>query len=167
MFFKELKDTIKTLNSDANNVANCEKAKKLRKKLIRIGLPLAICGYIGLLVSVILFVTDMFTRSGPGLQDGISALIPISFVLWIIFGFMAVIGSWIFSLGLQIVVVGYTTKLVDDVTGNKCPNCNETIVSSQSFCSKCGASLKKECPNCKYLNERKDGFCEKCGTKLD
>ena len=55
--FKSLKETIKALNADVKNVANCEKAKKLRKKLLVIGLSLAIIGLVGLLGSFALFAS--------------------------------------------------------------------------------------------------------------
>ena len=45
--FNNLRETIKALNADVNNVANSEKAKKLRSKLLKIGIPLAVCGFLG------------------------------------------------------------------------------------------------------------------------
>lgn len=61
----------------------------------------------------------------------------------------------------------------------KCPNCGNTIWSSDKFCSECG--YKKdisdfgkneedfiifECPNCKELNSSKNKFCSECGESL-
>ncbi len=55
--FKGLTEEIIRLNNSAKTVANCEKAKNLRKKLLSIGLPMAILGFIGIFVCIILFMT--------------------------------------------------------------------------------------------------------------
>ena len=44
--FNKLGNIIKELNANVDNASNSEKAKKLRKKLISIGLPMAIIGII-------------------------------------------------------------------------------------------------------------------------
>ncbi len=162
--FKSLQETIKALNADVKTVANCEKAKKLRKKLLSIGLPLAICGFLGVFVCFVLFATaglDGFS------SNGFSARIIVPFVLFIPCGFIGGVGSMISALGFKIVITGYTTDLINETVGNNCPNCGETINSEMCFCPKCGTSLKKECPNCKHINSFGNDYCEQCGTKLD
>ena len=161
--FKNLNETIIALNKGVKNVANCEKAKKLRKKLLSIGLPLAIGGFLGLFVCFVLFATAGFDAFGP---DGFTARIIVPFVLFLPCGIIGGIGSMITSFGLKIVIAGYTTNLIDETIGNNCPTCGDAINSEMLFCSKCGTKLKNECSNCKHINHHKNDFCEKCGTKL-
>lgn len=162
--FKKLQETINSLNADVKNVTNCEKAKKLRKKLLAIGLPLAIGGFLGVFICFVLFATAGFDAMGP---NGFSARIMVPFLLLIPCGIVGGIGSTIASLGFKIVITGYTTNLINETVGNNCPNCGETIGSEMYFCSKCGAKVRKECSNCKHINNYKSYYCEKCGTKLD
>ena len=68
--FKGLRDEIIALNSDINNVANSEKAKKLRKKLLKIGLILAIIGYIGTIGLFICTAVLMFNDVSAGFNGG-------------------------------------------------------------------------------------------------
>ena len=158
--FKNLQETIKALNADVKNVANSEKAKKLRKKLLAIGLTMAIVGFVGVFVCFILFVT-----AGMGGSE-FSARIIVPFVLFMPCGVLGGIGSMIASLGFSIVVTGYTANLVNETVGNNCPNCKETINSEMIYCAHCGERLKKECTNCKYVNDNKNEYCEKCGKLL-
>ena len=162
--FKKLQETINSLNADVKNVTNCEKAKKLRKKLLAIGLPLAIGGFLSVFICFVLFATAGFDAMGP---NGFSARIMVPFLLLIPCGIVGGIGSTIASLGFKIVITGYTTNLINETVGNNCPNCGETIGSEMYFCSKCGAKVRKECSNCKHINNYKSYYCEKCGTKLD
>ena len=157
--FKRLRDEINALNSDINNVANSEKAKKLKKKLLSIGLSMAIIGFLGAFVCFVLFATADFSDFGKPRE-----LVPF---------FMAVpcfivggIGIVIASLGFKIVVTGYTTKLIDETVGNTCPKCGDQISQEEMFCSKCGYQLRKECTECKTINSSKDKFCKKCGKEL-
>jgi hypothetical protein len=78
--FKNLQESIKALNADVKNVANCEKAKKLRKKLLTIGLPLAIGGYLGVFICFALFATAGMNAFGP---NGFTARVMIPFLLFI------------------------------------------------------------------------------------
>lgn len=162
--FKNLRETIKELNADVKNVANSEKAKKLRKKLLATGLPMAIGGFLGVFICFTLFATAGFDAMGP---NGFSARIMVPFLLFIPCGILGGIGFMIASLGFKIIVTGYTTNLINETVGYNCPNCGETINSEMFFCSKCGTKVKKECSNCKYPNSHKNDFCEKCGAKLN
>ena len=162
--FRNLQDTIKALNADVHNVANCERAKKLRKKLLSIGLPMAIGGYLGVFICFILFATagmDAFD------ENGFTPRVIVPFVLFMPCGIIGGIGSMIASLGFRIAITGYTTNLINTEIGNNCPNCGETVSPDMNFCVKCGAKVRKECSNCKRINSYKNEYCEKCGTKLD
>jgi len=162
--FKSLQETIHALNADVKNVANCEKAKRLRKKLLSIGLPLAIGGFVGVFVCFILFATAGFDAFGP---NGFTARIIVPFVLFLPCGAIGGIGSMITTLAMQIIIVGYTTGLVDEVVGNKCPNCGENVKAEMNYCVKCGKKIRKECSDCKHVNNYNSEYCEKCGNKLD
>lgn len=166
--FKNLQETIKSLNADVKNVANCEKAKKLRKKLLLIGLPLAIVGLLGIFVCFALFVTagsDAFDTDAFD-TNGFTPTVLVPFILAPLFVVIAAIGANIAELGFKIVVTGYTTNVINETVGNNCPHCGETINSEMLFCSKCGKPVKKECSHCKHINNHKSEYCEKCGTKL-
>lgn len=161
--FKNLEEEIKALNSDVKSVANCEKAKNLRKKLLSIGLTMAIVGFVGVFVCFVLFATAGFDAFG---ENGFTARVLVPFFLFIPCGIIGGIGSTIASYGFKIVVVGYTTNLIDETVGNNCPKCGDKINQDEIFCSKCGFQVKKECPECKTINSHKDKFCKKCGKEL-
>lgn len=162
--FKGLQDTIKALNADVSNVANCEKAKKLRKKLLTIGIPMAVLGFGGALTCFILFTVLSFKNTADMSMD-MSFLIP--FFLIIPCAVVGGFGAMITSLGLKIIITGYTTNLINETVGNVCPNCKANINPDMPFCKKCGYKLVKICPNCNHENDHQSDFCEKCGTKLD
>lgn len=161
--FKNLADEIKALNSGVKNAANSERAKKLRKKLLSIGLPMAIIGFIGVFTCFVLFATAGFGAFG---ERGFTARLLVPFFLFIPFAVVGGIGSTIASLGFKIVIVGYTSNLIDETVGNNCPNCGDNVNQDEIFCSNCGYQLKKECPDCKTINSHKDKFCKKCGKEL-
>lgn len=161
--FSGLGEEIKALNSDVKNVANSEKAKKLRKKLLLIGLPMAIIGFVGVFVCFVLFVTAGFSAFG---ENGFTARVLVPFILTIPCAVVGGIGGTIASYGLRIVVTGYATELIDETVGSNCPKCGDKIGNDEFFCSKCGYQVRKECPNCKTINSHKDKFCKKCGKEL-
>lgn len=162
--FKSLREEIISLNKDVSNIASCEKAKKLRKKLLSIGLPLAIIGVIGVITCFILFATAGFNGFS---ENGFSARLIVPFCLFPIFGVIAGIGAYISALGFKILITDYTTNLADSVVGNNCPECGDKIENDEEYCTKCGTQLKKICSNCKTINSTKDTYCKKCGKKLD
>ena len=162
--FKNLHETIKALNADVSNVANSEKAKRLRKTLITIGLPMAIVGFLGVFICFILFATAGMSAFG---QNGFTARIIVPFVLFLPCGAIGGIGANIASLGFKIVVTGYTTNLINETVGNTCAECGATITNETNFCPKCGKAAQKECTSCGHKNSNKHDYCEKCGNKLD
>ena len=150
-----LTDEIKLLNKNVNNIANHERAKKLRKKLFAIGWPLTIIGGV--------FLITLFTLMAATSESSPALYIPLVFVSFI----MVAIGGTCLTYAFQIIIVKYTTGLIDEAVGNNCPKCGDAIENDEMFCSKCGCQVKKECPKCKTINTHKDNFCKKCGEKLD
>lgn len=161
--FKGLRDTIKALNADVSNVANCEKAKKLRKTLLKIGIPMAVLGFGGVFTCFILFTVLSFKNTANMSMDT-TFLIP--FFLIIPCAIVGGLGATLTSLGLKIVITGYATNLIDEVVGNNCPKCGNPINPDMPFCKKCGHKLVKTCPECNHENDHESDFCEKCGAKL-
>ncbi len=162
--FKNLNEEIKRLNSDVKTVANCKRAKSLRNKLLGIGLPMAIIGFGGAFTCFILFATAGFDAFSP--DGGFTPRILIPFILLIPCALLGSIGTSIARMGFNILVTAYTTDLIDETVGNRCPACNESLDGDENFCSKCGAKIKNECPHCHEINDIDDKFCKQCGTSL-
>ncbi len=160
--FNGLRNEIAELNNDINNVANSKKAKKLRKRLLTIGLILAILGFGGLFTCFTLFVVNGANSNSFGPGPGI--IIP--FILFVPSGFVGGIGMMIFHLGLSIVITGYTSNLINETVTLKCPECGDPISKDELFCTKCGHKLRNQCSKCGYINEPNDKFCAKCGHEL-
>ncbi len=164
MFLRSISEEIKMLNSDVNSVANCERAKKLRKTLLSIGLPMAIIGFLSLFACFISFALIAVNSVGT---FGFPKRIIIPFIFFIPSGVVGGIGTSIASLGFKIVIVGYTSDLVDKTLENRCPNCGDKIAPEEIYCSECGTMLKKVCSKCNHVNNVKNKYCEKCGNNLD
>lgn len=164
--FSNLKDTVRELNSNVNNAVNCERAKKLKKKLISVGLTMAIIGFLGAIACLVLFITGGVGAVGEIAFASPRILIP--FILFIPCGVVGGIGMVIASFGFSIAVTGYATGLINETVKNdKCPKCGEVIASDAAFCPKCGEKIKKVCSQCGAINELKNDYCIKCGKKLD
>ena len=166
--FKGLRDEIVKLNSDVKNVANCERAKKLRRTLLTIGLLMAIGGGIGVLVCMYFFVTggSNLVNSNSADIGGFPSEIMTPFLLFPVCGVVAGIGGVITKLGFSIVVTGYVADLADSVVGTNCPKCGDRVDEGEMFCSKCGTAVRKQCYSCNHINDVKDEYCTKCGAKL-
>jgi predicted RNA-binding Zn-ribbon protein involved in translation (DUF1610 family) len=163
--FNNLKEEIRLLNSDVNNVANSEKAKDLRKKLLTIGGILTGVGYGGVFLCFIAFVLG-----GIGAVNSSNSEFPthimIPFILCIPLGIVGSVGAALLSLGLKIAITGYASNLVEETVWNRCPNCGDRITKEELFCNKCGHKLKSKCPECGHINEPNTEYCIKCGCKL-
>ena len=163
--FSGLRNEIVKLNGDVNNVANSEKAKKLRKKLLTIGITLTVLGFGGVITCFTLFVVNgvsNFNSSSFGPGPGI--IIP--FILFVPCGLIGGIGTMITHMGFSIVITGYTANLIEETVTLKCPDCGDPISEKELFCTKCGRKLKNKCPKCGYINELDDKYCCKCGSEL-
>lgn len=170
--FGNLRNTIKELNADVKNVANCKRAKRLRRTLLAVGLPMAILGYAGVIICFILFGNACFhsafdSTNSFNTHSAINSQTLITFFSAIPCALIAGIGTWVASIGFSIVVTGYTSNLIDETVGNNCKNCGETITAETQFCPKCGTKVRKECSKCHHINNYKNEYCEKCGNKLD
>ena len=163
--FNGLRNEIAELNRGINDAANSEKAKKLRKKLLCIGIPIAILGFGGMITCFALFVLSnvgVFERS----STGPSPLMIVSFILFAPLGFVGGIGMMITHLGLSIAITGYTASLMNDALTQRCPECGDPISVNELFCTKCGHKLRNQCSKCGFINEPEDKFCAKCGNEL-
>lgn len=161
--FKSLKATIDALNTGVKNVANSKKAIKLRKKLLTIGISLLVVGSLGVFVCFVLFATAGSKAFGP---SGFAPRVLVPFFLFIPFGAIANIGRIFTTYGFKIVVVGYSTNLIDETIVDKCHNCGENINDEMNFCTKCGVEVRKKCSKCDHINNYKYEYCEKCGNEL-
>ncbi len=163
--FDNLKEEIRLLNSDVNNVANSQKAKDLRKKLLTIGGVLAGIGYGGAFLCFIAFVLGGVMAVNT-FNGGFPVHILIPFFLFIPLGVVGSVGAALIGLGLKIVITGYASNLVEETVWERCPNCGDRITKEELFCNKCGHKLRNKCPECGFINEPNDNYCVKCGHKL-
>lgn len=164
-FFNNLTEEIRRLNQDVNSVANHKRAKELREKLLKIGIPTAVCGVLGIIGCMIAFV--LIGISSMSNVAEFPTLILIPFFLFLPSGVVMMVGLTLTTLGLKIVVVGYTSNFIDEVLEKKCPYCGDKITEGEIFCTECGRPLKKICSRCGHENLMTSKHCEKCGNKLD
>ena len=162
--FSRLTETIKNINANANDVANSERAKRLKKRLYAIGLPMAICGFVGALVCFI-----MVPLAGCG-EDPFDVPVwkfVLPGVLMVPCAMVGGFGMMILSVSAKIAITGYTTNLIQETIGYNCPVCGETLQAEMNFCPKCGNAVKKICPSCQSENTYSSEYCSACGTKLE
>ena len=162
--FTSLRQQILAFNADVNNVATSEKAKKLRKKLLSIGIPMAVLGFGGLTLCFILFT--VFSIQSVQEMTGFSTKVIIPFVCIIPCALVGGIGASFINYGLQIVLAGYTTQLVQENAGFSCPSCKQAVEPTAKFCGTCGAAIEKVCQHCQAANPLQNEFCSQCGKKL-
>ena len=161
--FPNLKSTILKLNADVSDLANQQKAKQLRSKLIKSG---GIClgiGLAGVLACFVAFAIIAFNSVRQA--NGFPILIFVPFVVIFLFAILAGVGSILLRLGLSILIVGATTKFVDKSINNRC-ECGYAFKKNEKFCPKCGRPAKKICPKCKTENDLTNEYCQNCGEKL-
>lgn len=161
--FHNLKDTILKLNADVSDLANQEKAKALRKKLLTAGGICGGVGGVGVIACFVAFGVLSFTYVQSFSTSFGYALIP--FFLMIPFAVALVIGMILLRFGLSILIAGVTTKFVDKSLNRRC-ECGNTLEVNEKFCPKCGRPAVKVCPKCNTQNDLKDEFCSNCGNKL-
>lgn len=161
--FNGLRNEIFELNKDVNNVANSEKAKKLRKKLLIIGITMSVLGFGGVMTCFILFAVNGMNSKDFG-GPGLGIILPWALIMPC--ALLGAIGTRITALGLSIVITGYTSSLINQTVTNKCPNCGDPIAINEFFCTKCGTKLKNKCTKCGHINELNDKYCAQCGEEL-
>ena len=115
--------------------------------------------------AIILFITNSQSAFNSSGSIEIPNMVLPS-VLFILSMFICGIGYTIAHFGFQIVVIGVTSKVINDTVGNNCPKCGDIITEDEVFCSKCGTQLRLKCSKCGRINSAKNDFCENCGNKL-
>ena len=160
--FNQIKETIRNLNANVNDIANSQKAKELRHKLLTIGIVLMCVGGIGMLVCFTLFIVFSFQAG-----TDISAAIIVPFVLIIPFTLVLSIGVMLIQLGLKIIIVGASSQIINKSLSAVCPNCGDQIDDDEVYCNKCGLKLRQTCPSCGTVNDADSDYCRKCGTRLN
>lgn len=162
--FSNLRQSILQLNTDVKTVANCEKAKKLRKKLLSIGLPLAIGGFGGVLICFILFT--VFSIQSVENMSGFNVGVLIPFFLIIPCALAGGIGAMLLSLAMQITLTAYVSETVDETLKITCPRCQNVMEANAKFCGKCGKAFSTICPSCQAENDNENKYCSQCGQPL-
>lgn len=152
-------DTIKKLNADASNLANQEKAKKLRKRLLTAGIILAVLGFGGAVACFALFAAFSMSFQTNYILIPLLLMIP----CFIAGG----IGVFCIYAGFAIILTGVSTKFIAKSLSSHCPYCNKFIEEDALFCNGCGKSFRRKCPSCQTINEPDSLYCKTCGTRLN
>lgn len=155
----------KNLVAKAQKATNSEEAKRIRKKLIKIGAIMAILGFSGSFACFVMFGIIGFNNVTTANFNGFG-LILIPFFLITPCFLVGTIGVYALYLGLSIVVGSKTVDFLDE--NSYCPYCGDVVEPDEKFCDKCGKPLLKNkiCNDCGYENDMKAKFCKNCGKKL-
>lgn len=150
--FLRLREKIIKLNNNTSDIERVDKAKRLKKKLLLIGLPLAIIG-IGGAIACFVLMTLRFANTTS------LKLTPMMIVYLYIPCF--IIGS----IGISITKLAFKVN-TSESTKPLCPHCGTTIERQETLCSNCGTRLKSKCPNCGAINSGDNIFCSNCNERL-
>ena len=144
------------LAAKAKQVTNSEEAKNIRDKLLKTGIPMAVCGFLGAFACFVLFVVFGFMSVEGG---SFNILILVPFLLLIPCSIIGGIGAFAIYLGLGIVVAKATTNFLDN--NSYCPNCGDVVEEGELYCKKCGKPLlsKKICSSCHTENDMESVYC--------
>ncbi len=160
----KIMDYVKSINASVNDLVSQEKAKKIRKRLIIIGIICLVLGVVILSYSMISSILSFFEGMESmyfNFQHGM-----ISFILFIPGSFLLMAGITLLRAGLAILFTKETSNFVDKTINDRC-SCGHTITSDQMFCPKCGRPTRQVCSNCGHVLEPKDEYCRKCGIKIN
>ena len=108
MMVIDLMHEAKNLNSSISNVANCEKAKMIKKKLLRIGGIMTVVGAIG-----ILFCIACIALSALVDINSQNSSIPVMLIAGLICFLPAIV---VFGFGLTILNSGFKINIIDHVS---------------------------------------------------
>lgn len=158
----KLLNYIRQLNANVADLAEQEKAKRLKSLLIKIGGVLTAIGIIGIMVNFVLFATAGSSAFG---ENGFTARILVPFFLFALSGFLLVIGSMLLKAGLSILIAGEAAKFTDKSLNDRC-ECGSPIDDDEIFCSSCGKRVRSKCAECGCMQEPNAQFCKNCGAKL-
>lgn len=177
---------LKSLVAKANQATNSEEAKKIKKKLLKIGIILSVIGLLLVIGATIVMFVGFGSSANVDMQNpqinmsGI--LVPAAFgsVMFIIGGILLVIGVIAINLSLSIVIAGVTSSWLDvkneeeksvnqsNPNYDVCPHCKAQIAKNSKFCSNCGKSTVQTiiCPHCNAKNPIENKYCLNCGQRF-
>lgn len=161
--FGRLGNAVKELNVNVADVATCEKAKKLRKKLLTFGIVGVVLGALMILGGIIMFMIPLMSPLET--VNGLPVTSIIGMIMFMIGGGLSSISVVLIYYGLAILVGGATAKFVDKSINQRC-ECGEVILSSSKYCPKCGLPVRKTC-ECGHVNDSESKYCTECGKKLN
>lgn len=162
----KIMDYVKNINAGINDIVSKEKAIKIRKTLIIVGLICLILGIATIAFCFINFYLNFFGRMNNGFQQPTQNNNGLSFILFIPGSILTMAGINLLRAGLAILVTKGTSQFIDNTINHHCV-CGNTITSDQMFCPKCGRPTRKVCSSCGNTLEPNDEYCRKCGTKVN